>query len=224
MNQIKIHVLFIAFLFPIMLNAQQFPKYYQSNIITVYDSLNNLIPNPFGGGLKFPVFSSYDLNADGRDDLVLLDKVDNRVLTYVSTGDINYVYRPEYEKFFPDSLSSFLLLIDYNGDNKKDIFTFSKDAGAGIAVYKNISNELDGIKFKLESKQLQTYAWGDYRWSYNLPMFYIDIPCFVDVDKDGDLDVLLFDELGGSWLKLYNNMSMELIGTADSLWFTCIDE
>jgi hypothetical protein len=224
MHMNKIYTLALLVLcLPLSLFAQQMPKYYQSNIVKVYDSNDVIYKNPFGGGLKFPVFAAFHLNGDDREDLVILDKVDNRILTYISDGGNNYIYRPEFERLFPDSLVSFLIFKDYNNDQKPDLFTYSNIAGAGITVYKNTSNDLDGVQFKVASEQIQTYDWGNYMFSYNLPLFQVDIPCIKDVDKDGDLDLLIFDELGGSWLKLYNNMSMELCGHADALIFTCID-
>lgn len=223
MSNKKQLTLLIICLFPFFTYAQNFPKYYQSNLIQVFDSTNSEYKNPFGGGLKFPVFAAFHLNKDNKEDLVILDKVDNRILTFINEGNMRFTYQPEYERFFPDSLVSFLLFKDYNNDGKPDLFTYSNVAGAGITVYKNFSNDLDGIKFKVASMQLQTYDWGNYQFSYNLPLFRVDIPSIVDVDQDGDLDIMVFDELGGSWLKLYNNMSVELCGNPDALIYTCID-
>ena len=219
----KLLFLIIITTTPLIVISQQFPKYYQSNIIEVYDSNNALFVNPFGGGLKFPVFASFHLNSDNKADLVILDKVDNRILTFINEGNMKYTYRPEFERFFPDSLVSFLVFKDYDNDGKNDLFTYSNVSGAGISVYKNTSNQIDGIRFEMASEQLITYDWGNYQFSYNLPLFQVDMPAIIDMDEDGDLDMLIFDELGGSWLKLYNNMSVELCGNANALLFTSID-
>jgi len=204
--------------------AQEFPEYFQSNMIRVKDIMGNELKNPFGGGLAFPSFAAFDLNNDSYEDLLILDGLDNKLMTYINEKDGKFVYRPEYERFFPDSLASFIIAEDYNGDGKKDLFTYASSFGASISVYKNISNQLEGIKFELASDYLTTFFNGNYALEVNLPMFYVDVPAILDVDKDGDLDILTFDMLGGAWLLLYNNMSQELYGNSDSLIFTCVDE
>jgi len=203
--------------------GQSLTKYFQSNLIRVYNFNNKEYSNPFVGGIKSPVIENFDLNGDGIQDLVVIDRIDNKLLTFINEGAMKFFYRPEYEKFFPDSLSSFIKFRDYNGDGKPDIFTYAGSGGAGIAVYKNISNAVEGIKFALVSPELSTYFYGNYSLTVNLPMFLVDIPEIIDVDNDGDLDILSFDEAGGVWLQLYNNMSMELYGNKDSLLFTCVD-
>jgi len=203
--------------------AQPFHKLYPSNLLSVYDKNNNKYFSPFAGGIKSPIIENFDLNNDKILDLVILDRIDNKLMTFINEGNMKFVYRPEYERFFPDSLASFIKFRDYNGDGKLDIFTYASSTGAGIAVYKNISNEVEGIKFELASPELPTFFYGNYNFMVNLPMYYVDIPEFIDVDKDGDLDILSFDELGGVWLQLYRNISMEIFGNKDSLIFDCVD-
>lgn len=205
--------------------AQKFPRYYQSNLVKVLNSDYQALKNPFGGGLKFPVLQNFDLNADGIKDIVLIDRTDNKVLTFINHGNMYFVYRPEFEKLFPDSLASFIKFRDYNGDGKQDLFTYAISTGAGISVYQNISNELEGIKFKMVSPYLNSFFYGDLNPDklYNLPMFSIDIPEIIDLDGDGDIDILTFDELGGAWLQYYRNISMEIYGIKDSLLFSCVD-
>ena len=45
-----------------------------------------------------------------------------------------------------------------------------------------------------------------------------DIPAIVDVDLDGDLDILTF-HIGGSNVEYHQNQSMDLYGVPDSLIF-----
>ena len=205
--------------------AQQFPKYYQSNLIKVFDENQIELKNPFAGGLKFPVMQNFDLNGDKIQDIVLIDRTDNKILTFINQGNMQFIYSPEYERFFPDSLASFVKFRDYNGDGKMDLFTYAISTGAGIAVYKNISNDVEGIKFKMVSPWLSSFFYGDLRLEseFNLPMFWIDIPEIIDADGDGDLDIFTFDELGGVWLQYYRNISMEVFGNKDSLKYSCID-
>ncbi|MCB0779375.1 MAG: hypothetical protein KDC03_07565, partial [Flavobacteriales bacterium] len=52
----------------------------------------------------------------------------------------------------------------------------------------------------------------------NLFVTQVDVPGIVDVDGDGDLDVLTFS-IFGSYMEYHKNLSMELYGTCDSLTF-----
>jgi hypothetical protein len=223
----RLLTLTLLFLIVTFTHAQKIQKYYQNNDIAFINHNGDTLINPFGGGLQFPIFASMDLNFDYIEDIVILDKIDNRILTYVNEGkegEINFTYRPQYEYLFPDSLSSFIILEDYNMDGLKDIFTYSGTYGAGIGVYKNIGSKANNFnKFKMEYPFLETYMFGNFTFKVNFPMFYVDIPSFVDFDKDGDIDILSFDEFGGAWMQLYENMSQELFESSDSLIFNCID-
>lgn len=208
-------------------NSQNLHHFYQNNGIPVYDSNSNKLDNAFGGGLQFPVFAGIDLNNDFKTDFVILDKIDNRILTYINIGNgdtIDFTYAPQYEALFPDTLSSFIIFRDYNNDGLLDLFTYSGTLGAGISAYKNIGDDLSDIRFKLEEEQLTTHFGGNFEWYTNLPMFTVDIPALIDIDGDGDMDVLTFDPLGGSYMRLYNNISKEVYGNVDSFVFSCIDE
>ena len=54
------------------------------------------------------------------EDLFVFDRTGNKITTFLNNGD-SYSYAPEYDQLFPQSLSSWVLLRDYNNDNKKDI-------------------------------------------------------------------------------------------------------
>src|SRR5690554_8086634 len=78
-------------------------------------------------------------------------------------------------------------LVDFNGDGKKDIFTYTL---GGIKVYKNISNSTDGVQWELYKDPIKSVV------NNNLVSLYVssnDIPAYVDVDGDGDIDVLAFN-------------------------------
>jgi hypothetical protein len=101
--------------------------------------------------------------------------------------------------------------IDYNNDGKKDIFTYTT---GGIKVYRNVSDSK--LKFQqvtnpfLLSQQGSTLT--------NILVTFVDYPAIVDVDNDGDYDVLSFWGLG-SFLELHKNTSVERFGNPDSLTF-----
>ncbi|MCY7363663.1 MAG: VCBS repeat-containing protein, partial [Ignavibacteria bacterium] len=131
-------------------------------------------------------------------------------------GVINYRYEPKYEKSF-DVIYKIVILADYNGDGKVDLFT-TDALGVGLAVYKNISNNPDEVKFSLACS-LITYPFG-FQFETNLYANETDYPSILDVDGDGDLDILNFEfsnVAAGDGIIYYKNNSMELYGKKDSL-------
>src|SRR5690606_1324342 len=90
---------------------------------------------PWLGGLNAAQINTMDLDGDGRDDLVLFDRMANKVIA-LRAEENRYVPAPEYESFFPEGITNWLLLRDYNCDGTKDIFTGDI---LGIKVYKNVS-------------------------------------------------------------------------------------
>ncbi|MFL5762305.1 MAG: FG-GAP-like repeat-containing protein [Bacteroidia bacterium] len=97
--------------------------------------------NAWAGGLNFIQSSNIDLNMDGIKDVVMFDKTGNKVRTFVNQGTtpgaVGLIYDPQYESRFP-KVSEWMLLKDYNGDGKEDIFTYSI-FGGGFDIYKNTS-------------------------------------------------------------------------------------
>ena len=82
-----------------------------------------------------------DLNGDNVEDLVLFDRMADKVLTFIGV-ESKYQYAPEFEEFFPEDITNWLLIRDFNCDGKKDIFTgdifginvYHECNGAGRAV------------------------------------------------------------------------------------------
>jgi len=167
---------------------------------------------PWIGGLNSCQFSEIDLNNDGVKDLFVFDRHGNKVLTFLNKGikdSIDYIYAPEYEKYFPP-LQDWVQLLDFNHDGKEDIFTYTN---GGVAVYKNVSTDPNELKFTL-FKPLINSQQG--KINANLLVTSVDYPGIVDIDKDGDLDILTFFGLG-SFVQYHKNMSFEKYGNYDSL-------
>ena len=167
---------------------------------------------PWTGGYNFCQFSSIDLNGDSIKDLFVFDKTGNRISTFLNTGknnEVSYRYAPEYVSSFP-MLTSWVLLYDYDNDGKEDIFS---STSGGVKVHRNISNGRE-LKFQLQSSLLMS----NYNSLLNLYVSPADLPAIVDVDSDGDVDVLTFSILG-STLEWHKNLSQELYGHSDSLIF-----
>src|SRR5690606_11049253 len=92
------------------------------------------LPTPFAGGINSAQIQQIDLNGDHREELVVWDKNAANLLVFeVIEGQ--YVHRPMLQYAFPSDINGFLILEDFDGDGKKDLFTSSP---FGIKVYKNI--------------------------------------------------------------------------------------
>jgi len=205
--------------------AQVSPVYYQSNYIRVVqpdvDDSSDIAPtftqkdivsyhnpmarfdtliNPFTGGFNNPTFFNIDFNGDGIQDLYIFDRElgENQFLLFegLSKKSISYRYAPQYHYAFPQDVSRWVEMADYNKDGLPDLFTNSPTRNTGIKAYKNTSY-LD----KSTGKYVPQFT------SAADPLFYtcdtggrfpIDIstasnPQFVDIDKDGHLDILAWD-------------------------------
>jgi hypothetical protein len=185
-----------------------------------YDSVSvtlsgELLTNPWAGGLNSPQFSDIDLNGDGIKDLFVFERGSHGIVkTFINNGKkntVDYEYAPAYQQKFP-TLRYWALLVDYNCDGKEDIFTH---ASGGIAVYRNDYNETDGLTFTLVSPLLYTTGLSS---RVNIYVASPDLPAIIDVDNDGDLDILTFG-VGGSSVEYHKNYSVEKYGTCDSLDF-----
>lgn len=115
---------------------------------------------------------------------------------------------------------------DFNGDGKKDIFT--GDA-LGIRVFKNVTpaGELPQWEqfffFSGSSKSAALLTKG-FSGKINLQLQYDDLPSFVDVDGDGDLDILNFRYVGEGSVEFHKNFSKERYNSYDSLDFERITQ
>ncbi len=174
---------------------------------------NSMLAYPWAGGLNSCQFGEIDLNGNGIKDLFVFDRQGNRILTFINAGipgEINYTYAPQYASKFPE-LSDWAILADYDGDGKPDIFTYSP-GWAGMQVYRNVSGEelaFESVVFPY----LTSFQGGGY---VNIMATNADYPAIVDLDGDGDLDILTFWALG-TYIQQHTNQSMENYGHADSL-------
>ncbi len=162
---------------------------------------------PFAGGFNNPQFSDIDLNGDGLKDIFVFDRSTSRTFTFINKGIPNqssYYYDPSYRSAFP-KMQEWALLEDYNCDGKEDLFTYDNFS---FKVYRNDYSSSTGLKFTFLK-------------SFPDSFIYIgptDIPSFIDVDNDGDLDLLTF-ESAGFVMYYFQNTSIDNYGTCDSLNF-----
>ncbi|PRY09855.1 putative secreted protein (Por secretion system target) [Pontibacter ummariensis] len=159
---------------------------------------------PWSGGFNTPQFSTIDLDKDGQQDLFVFDRQLNKVFTWLAvqeSGKWQYRYAPEYEVFFPADLEYWVLLRDYNCDGLQDIFTSSP---LGIRVFKQEQVAGGQLKFALAEEAL---FYNENQ--VNMQMNSADVPGIVDMDGDGDLDILFPEFSQGYTLELYRNTQAE---------------
>lgn len=181
------------------------------------------------GGLNAPQYSPIDLNNDGIKDLLVFDRSNNTILTFINNGranTIDYVFAPEYIGQFPKNVNNFLLARDFNCDGIEDLFfyTYLPTGYAGIQVLKGGYGIDNKIEFTL-AKELLTYDFRNFLGSY-IFLYNPDIPAIVDIDNDGDLDILAFtlDVAFSRNVFFYKNMSQERGYGCDSLEFVLFNE
>lgn len=195
-------------------------SYVLDQTIEVLDLDGKVLHTPWLGGLNAAQVNTMDLNGDNLSDVILFDRMENKLSTLINTGE-GYRYAPDYERFFPDGVQNWLLLRDYNCDGLKDIFTGDD---AGIKVFLNSSSGND-----LSWQQYLFYSGGTWKapvllttgssGKVNLITQFDDLPSISDVDNDGDLDIFNFRYNGAGVIEFHKNLSKELYGSCDSLEF-----
>jgi hypothetical protein len=174
----------------------------------------------WAGGLNFVQFSDIDIDYDGDMDLFVFDRSGDEIAVFV-TEEVNGepVYRYLYGgwKLFPSDVRYRAALYDYDQDGRNDLFTYGI---GGVKAYRNIGNSVTGLQWEVAKPLLRSDYLGDMN---NLYVSSGDIPAFVDVEGDSDMDVLTF-HLGGERVEYHQNQSMELYGIPDSLVFVLKNE
>lgn len=214
-----IRLLLVSFLlFPLLLRAQF--TYVLDKAVPLTDENQELLSAPWSGGLNAAQYNTMDLNHDNEDDLVIFDRMAQKIITYLNVNN-TYQYAPEYEALFPEELLNWVLLRDYNCDGRKDLFTGDL---FGIRVFTNMSDD-------------QTLQWEHFRFYVsptsssdallsqglsglvNVQLQFDDLPSISDVDGDGDLDIFCMKFGTAGTFELHKNLSVETYGTCDSLKF-----
>jgi hypothetical protein len=210
-------ILFFLFFTPATLRAQF--TYFLEQDVPVNDLDNTPLAMPWAGGLNAVQYNTMDLDQDGIDDLVLFDRMANKIITFANK-DNTYVPAPEFENLFPADLTSWLLLRDYNCDGRKDIFT-SDNLGIKVFLNTTLAGEnLSWEQFLFSSggtKSPVILTKGS-SGKVNLQLQFDDMPSINDIDGDGDLDIINI-QYAGNTIEYHQNFGMELFGTCDSLEF-----
>lgn len=208
--QLVFSLLFLSF--PIA-SLCQFNFEYQDNII-VKKSGDTLI-NAWAGGLDYVQISDVDFDFDGDMDLFVFDRSRDNIRVFTQeliNGQKKWKLFHDSYTHFPSDVIYRATMVDFDYDGRKDLFTYGI---GGLKVYRNVGNAIDGIQWQLFKEIVNSDYYG---FVSNLYVSSSDIPAIVDVDADGDLDILTF-ALGGGTVEYHKNLSQELYGHSDSLTF-----
>lgn len=180
----------------------------QDNSIPVHEN-NKTFKFAWAGGLNNPQFGTVDLNGDNIDDLVVFNRGyydgGQSVLTFINGGTANqvdYTYAPEFAKDLPD-LRHFMVTVDFNCDGINDFVTW--DAPAVLRLY--LASRLPNGRLDYSDSGFFTYT-TETGNSTNIFISAVDVPAIIDVNDDGDLDVITFSAQGLR-IEYYENLSIE---------------
>ncbi len=196
-------IFLVLFILPLWGTAQQSFLYDQEIPVQVD---GNFLSMPFAGGINAAQIQSMDVNGDGNDELILWDINARRISVYKTSGE-EPVVLPEMAYFFPTDVNGFLVLADFDGDGKKDLFTSTP---FGIKAYKNITEAGNSFPQWEVAREFLRLENGS-----NLQTNNLDIPLIMDLDGDGDLDIATFNFASGDYLQFYLNTSVERTGLPD---------
>lgn len=208
---------FSLLLFCGSLQAQYY--FHTDNSIPVFSGAKQL-KYPWAGGLNNPQFGSLDLNGDGIDDLVVFNRGyydgGHRALTFINGGtpnQVDYSYEPWYANTLPP-LNHWMLTDDYNCDGTPDFITWEQPAV--MALYTGTRASNGHLSFTRQGYLSYTTETGN---ATNIFVSAVDIPAVIDVNNDGDFDVLTFSPVGFR-LEYFENLSVETNnGCGDTLGF-----
>jgi hypothetical protein len=223
------------FFFALLLVGQQLSAQNSADVRRAWMDFivdGDTLRNSLTGGMSSPILSHADLNHDGIQDLVAYEHrtgIWGIPLTFINhgaPGQPDYCYAPEFEANFP-TYWNYLLMRDYNTDGISDIFCFSPPTvgvASGIMVLRGYYDADDRLAFERVvddlSYPLQIFGGGTI--SAQIYVLNGDIPAIDDLDGDGDLDILNFNNLGG-WMEMFRNISVESGYGTDSLLYVFED-
>ncbi len=213
MNGYKVFFLFLyIMLTATVVSGQTELKFERSGDIQVFKNGEEL-NLAWSGGFQNPQTSSADFNNDGIDDLLVFDRTDSKFSVLIreqEDGQYRLHNNWELAENLPDNYG-WALLRDYNCDGVKDLFLPS---GSRISIYRGYYDN-NVLKFDLVVEELSSASGDPMLFSANA------LPGIVDMDNDGDLDIMDFQPNGNFMFK-YENFGTEcgdlVFEVSDSCW------
>ncbi len=217
-----------SFLLPVPLAAQFQGRVYEEDFSVKVYAHGKEKSLAWAGGMNNPQFAVADLNNDGLNDLVVYERINRSVKTFINNGTAGfpkYEYAPKYAKNFPP-VQSYLVMADYNCDGIADLFHLGDNVVApmtGIAVFRGYYNQNNELEFEYYKNLF--YSNVSYLpFPVNAYVNPSDVPAIVDVDGDGDLDFVAYSNI--NQVLYYQNTRVEdglpcdsiRIRLADNCW------
>lgn len=203
-------ILVLACAIPTLLSAQNYQRF---DYLPISNTADNFLKYAWTGGVNNVQFGKVDINHDGTKDLVVFDKSNRQFLPFLitNTASTNFSFNSGYMPNFP-SVSSWFILKDYNCDGIEDIFTYN---GVGNLMVYTGYYENDTLKYKL---QQNGFYYQGTSGIINVYCSEVNRPTLVDVNQDGDLDIISYN-VQGNRLIYYENQQKEMSLSCDSLFF-----
>lgn len=226
MSRILRNLLLLAFVGGFGPVSAQRYNYYLSDSLFFVDANGQMLTKALNGGFHCPQFSPCDVNGDDKKDIVVYDKLDGSVSTYINnggSGQVKYELDNRYAAYFPKMKAfSWMLLRDYNNDGYEDIFTVGPQS---YIIYKNISYTVSGRPAFVELPPINYRNMspkGSFIEYNAMSTPSIHLPGIYDIDFDGDLDIMSYSNVGGA-ITLWLNYQVEKNLPSDSMKFYLVD-
>lgn len=178
----------------------------------------------FMGGLNSPQFSEFDLNRDGNLDLIVFDRADFKLYTFLRSQKNTYVYAPKYESQLPKGENIYVCR-DLNSDGQMDVFTTSENGD--LMIYRNISGDNDAkLVFDSVGPWYYRNQFPDNHTILYNPLSFsnanTDLPGIVDLDGDGDIDIVNYDQFNLTYM-MFKDVRSEKNWDKDTFEFQNMD-
>lgn len=154
-----------------------------------------------------------DLNNDGLDDVVVGGWVNDGTHTariYVFYQNANGTLTEKTLEVLPSNTysgSQHVFIKDFDGDGRNDIFLPAFDDGAGQPLANSVFFWNNSGQFIRQDLNDQVYAHG---------------ACYNDIDRDGDLDILVSGANGGLYVNNGNrNFTINTTALPNDFFATC---
>ena len=209
-------LLFVVSIF-LLIQTLSAQSYQLSNAIPVKNLVGETQSYPWSGGMNNPQFSDVDLDLDGNKELVVFDRSDYSFTVYQNGGtpnEIDYQLSPKLLSNL-DSCQcvEWALFVDYNCDGLEDLFC-GRGSGSNFRVYEQVIYDGDSVGFEMRYDPIFAQS-NNYSWMY---VVRTDIPAILDIDYDGDVDVVSSTN-GFNYFVLHRNMAVENLGRCDTLQY-----